>query len=78
MSILRNAGVQPSAAAHPAPYHAGVAGGPSTGGTAGQSSLRADPAPAPWVEAAQAQGGGAQPDLLPPQLRELLGQLGQK
>ena len=78
VSILRNAGVQPSAAAHPAPYPAGVACGPSSAGPAGQAPAGSKPAPAAWAKGAGPQGARAHPDLLPPELRELLGQLGQK
>lgn len=75
VSILRNAGVQPGGAANPAPYPAGVASGPSSGGLAGQVSAGSKPTPAAGLGA---QGTRAHPGLLPPGLRELLGQLGQK
>ena len=78
VSILRNAGVQPSAAANLAPYPAGVACGPSSAGLAGQAPAGSKPAPAAWAKGAGPQGTRAHPDLLPPELRELLGQLGQK
>lgn len=78
VSILRNAGVQPGAATDPGPYPAGVTGRPGSGDPAGQASAGSSPAQAAWAKGTGAQGEGAHPKLLPPQLRELLGQLGQR
>ena len=93
VAILRNAGVQPTARAGGGPVGGGGAVGGGMGGGAAKAGwggswnelIAPEPSSGPsagWgpgpPDPRQAPQAGVGADLLPPQLRELLGHLGQK